>query len=118
MKKWITLLLVLVGLVFILWGCGSSKESKESKEPDKDKPDKNTVLIRDFKFEPATITLQKGETVTWINEDRAAHTATGNQFDRGKIIKGESFTYTFNEPGTYDYICTYHPDMKGQVLVK
>ena len=80
--------------------------------------EKNTVFIKDFKFQPAEITIQKGETITWINQDSARHTATGKSFDSGLLSKGEAFKQTFNEAGVFDYICTPHPYMKGKVTVQ
>lgn len=77
----------------------------------------NVVIIKDFVFLPAEITISKGETVTWINQDSAPHTATGSGFDSGFMGKDATFSFTFNEAGTFDYICTYHPYMKGKVIV-
>ncbi|MEL4304562.1 cupredoxin family copper-binding protein [Methanococcoides sp. LMO-2] len=78
------------------------------------------VLIEDFKFNPATLQISVGDTVTWINMDSAPHTATSNEegFDSGRLSKDESFSFTFEEAGNYDYICTFHPYMKGEVLVE
>jgi amicyanin len=80
--------------------------------------DKNTVLIQDYQFQPAEVTIQKGETITWTNQDNVRHTATGNSFDSGLLSKGQSFQQTFNEAGTYDYICTPHPKMMGKIIVQ
>ena len=93
-------------------GCGSAAE--EEAVP----PDENTVLIQDYKYQPAEITIQSGETVTWINKDSVRHTATGDTFDSGLFGKDESFQQTFEEAGTFDYICTPHPYMKGKVIVE
>ena len=78
------------------------------------------VLIEDFKFNPATLQISVGDTVTWINMDSAPHTATSNEegFDSGGLSKDESFSFTFEEVGNYDYICTFHPSMKGEVIVE
>jgi plastocyanin len=76
------------------------------------------VIIKDFVFIPAEITISKGETVTWINQDSVPHTATGSKFDSGYMGIGATFKFTFNEAGTFDYICTFHPFMKGKVIVK
>lgn len=76
------------------------------------------VEIEDFVFRPATITVHQGDSVTWKNRDTMAHTATGDSFDSGRLDLGESFTFTFNQVGTFDYICTFHPTMKGKVIVE
>ncbi|SES86721.1 Plastocyanin [Methanococcoides vulcani] len=78
------------------------------------------VLIEDFKFKPTKLQISVGDTVTWINMDSAAHTATSNdeEFDSGSLSKGESFSFTFAEVGTFDYICTFHPYMEGKIITE
>jgi plastocyanin len=80
-----------------------------------------SVEISNFAFQPASVTIQVGDTVTWTNLDSAAHTATdtgsGSLFD-GVMNQGESLSYTFTQAGTFDYICTFHPDMTGTVIVQ
>ncbi len=74
---------------------------------------------------PSLIVIEKGKQVTWVNEDSAFHSITsGNYdaptelFDSGHLDPFESYTLTFDETGTYDYFCTLHPWMKGQVIVE
>lgn len=93
-------------------GCGNGTD--DSTVPQ----DEDTVIIQDYAYQPAEITIQSGETVTWINMDSVKHTATGDSFDSGLFGKDESFQQTFDETGTYDYICTPHPYMKGKVIVE
>jgi amicyanin len=76
------------------------------------------VAIVDFAFSPATLTITEGDTVTWTNSDAVAHTATGSGFDSGLLDQGESYSLTFSAAGTYDYLCTPHPTMTGQVVVQ
>ena len=78
----------------------------------------NIVTIKNMEFLPAVITISKGETVTWINQDNIPHTATGGGFDSGYMGPGATFKLTFYNAGTFDYICTYHPYMNGSVAVK
>ena len=80
----------------------------------------HAVAIADFAFSPATLTITAGDTVTWTNEDAVAHTATGTNagFDSGDLEQGESFSLTFTTPGTYDYLCTPHPSMTGQIVAQ
>jgi plastocyanin len=57
--------------------------------------------------------------VTWSNHDIVPHTATAQgKFDSGNIAPGKSFSRKLEQPGEFDYICTYHPGMKGKVTVK
>ena len=65
------------------------------------------------------VVIGVNNTVTWVNNDNAVHTATSmtGVFDSGNIDPGQSFTYTFTTPGTYNYTCSYHAWMKGTVIV-
>jgi plastocyanin len=77
-------------------------------------------------YKPDTITVVIGtnNSVTWTNDDSAAHTATstsappGTCFDSGNMGSGASYTYTFTVPGTYKYDCSYHSWMTGTIVVK
>ena len=79
-----------------------------------------SVTISDFEFTPASITVDVGDTVTWSNAGPTAHsaTATGGSFDTGIFSEGQSRSHTFQEAGTFAYICTPHPQMKGTVTVQ
>jgi plastocyanin len=82
-------------------------------------PQTVTVPIRNFTFTPADLTVHVGDTVIWVNEDRAPHDATTTgapvPFGSGILRQGESYRYTFTAPGTYSYQCTIHPNMVGTV---
>ena len=75
---------------------------------------------------PMNIVLNTGDTVLWSNDDTAAHTVTGGSpaqgpsgiFDSGLIIAGQTYEFTFNEPGKHDYFCMVHPWMVGTIDVK
>jgi plastocyanin len=81
-----------------------------------------TVEIHNFAFQPATVTVHPGDTVEWKNEDSAAHTATAETpkpgFDSGAIQSGAKWRYDARDKGTYNYICTFHRYMKGQLIVQ
>jgi plastocyanin len=76
-------------------------------------------------FMPNSLQVNVGDTVTWTNEDTAAHTVTSGTpvdgpsglFDSGLIVAGSTFDFTFNETGTYPYFCIVHPWMKGEIKV-
>jgi plastocyanin len=82
-----------------------------------------TVVIREFKFEPATVTVHMGDTVEWKNDDIVPHSATAERaaknpvFDSGIIRKGAAWRYIARKKGTYNYTCTFHPNMKGKLIV-
>jgi plastocyanin len=78
-----------------------------------------TVSIKGFAFNPPNATVAPGTTVTWVNDDQAPHTATANDgaFDSGTLQPGQSYSFTFDKPGTYAYHCNIHPDMTGTITV-
>jgi plastocyanin len=75
--------------------------------------------ITDFAFNPGTIEIAVGTTVTWTNNDSVPHTVsqTGGGFESGKMDQGATFSFTFDTPGTYEYFCQYHPNMTGTIIV-
>ncbi len=81
-------------------------------------PMEMAVEIADFAFGPAEITIAVGGTVTWTNTDDQAHTATSSgNFDTGSIDPDGTASVTFDEPGTFTYICSFHPFMTGTITV-
>jgi plastocyanin len=78
------------------------------------------VSIVDLSFEPATIEVDAGATLTWTNDDSIPHTVTARaeDFDSGVMMSGDSFSHTFETPGTYDYFCAVHPSMSATVVVR
>lgn len=80
----------------------------------------NAVTLQKFSFSPSKITVKKGTTVTWTNQDDAGHTVTsdsGNMLSSPLFRKAGKFTYTFNETGSFSYHCEPHPYMKAVVEV-
>jgi plastocyanin len=110
------LFIVFLILAVLISGCTGQKTVTKTDNMT-EKP--NTVLIKGFAFDPATITVAKGTTVTWMNMDSASHTvvATGNAFSSDTLKNGQSYAYTFNETGTFEYKCSIHPNMSGKVIV-
>lgn len=76
------------------------------------------VSIRGFAFSPQTVTISRGDTVTWTNQDSTVHTVSVEGEVSPGLSKGESFSHIFDEEGTFDYICSIHPAMKGTVIVE
>jgi len=77
-----------------------------------------SVDMIDYKFVPKTVTISAGDTVTWNNTGEEDHDADGNGFSSGTVEPGEDASARFANAGTFKYICTFHPDMKGTVVVK
>ena len=79
----------------------------------------HTVTIEGMKFQPASLVVQRGDKVTWVNKDVVPHTATAKGlFDSGEIAHGAKWTWTAAKAGGVGYVCTYHPGMKAQVTVR
>jgi LPXTG-motif cell wall-anchored protein len=81
--------------------------------------DEMTVSIQDFFFDPDQLSVAPGTTVTWVNEGQAPHTTTADDgtWDSGTLQPGEDFSFTFDQPGTYTYHCSIHPEMTASVKV-
>jgi plastocyanin len=80
-----------------------------------------TIDIKSYAFSKPKLTVKVGDTVKWTNEDSVPHTVTTTsgpaKFDSGNLSKGQSFSYTFTKPGTYQYYCAVHPDMTAEITV-
>ena len=75
------------------------------------------VTIADFAFAPQAITVPRGTTVTWTNNDPFGHSIIGDGFASESLDGGATFQFTFDTPGTYSYVCGVHPQMTGTVIV-
>jgi amicyanin len=79
------------------------------------------VEIMGYAYQPATLTISAGDTVTWTNHDTAPHnvvvTDGPEKFTSPNLQKGQTYSYTFSKSGTYSYYCSIHPDMKASVTV-
>ncbi len=78
-----------------------------------------SVSIVDFAFQPGSIEVAAGSTVTWTNNGSAPHTVSSDSgaFESGQLSPGASFSQTFDTPGAYTYHCSIHPQMTGTVVV-
>jgi plastocyanin len=79
-----------------------------------------TAKIDNFTFVPARLTVKAGTTVTWRNEDDIPHTVTSSArlFKSKALDTDDSFSFTFTEPGTYEYFCSLHPRMTATIVVE
>jgi amicyanin len=79
----------------------------------------NQIKIQDLAFGPPELTVAAGTTVTWVNRDDVPHNVVDkNKAYRSKILETDnSFSFTFANAGTYDYVCSLHPQMKGKIIV-
>jgi plastocyanin len=76
------------------------------------------VLIRHFQFQPSVITINKGDTVTWMHPGPVGHTVKFTDSESQILTNGGTYSKTFNQKGTFNYECGIHPSMKGTVIVK
>jgi len=84
------------------------------------KPATHVVTMEGLQFSPATLTVRRGDRITWVNKDLFPHTATGPKgtFDSASIPAGGSWTFVAGEAGTFAYTCTFHPTMKATLTVR
>ena len=83
------------------------------------KPATHRVVIDGLKYEPETLTVRRGDTIVWTNNDPFPHTVTApGKFDSHDIAANGSWKYVARTAGEYAYICTLHPNMKGTLRVE
>ena len=115
-------------------GCGGGGGSNSSSTPSSAAPASTapaaggsaaSVSMKNIAFSPKTLTVNKGTTVTWTNDDSVNHDVTkksgpGPDFKsgNGNISSGSTYKQTFDTPGTIQYVCTIHPGMAGTIVVK
>jgi plastocyanin len=107
---------LLCGVAFLnlsLFALGGEMKSGDSTK-------QNKIEIKDFAFNPQTITVKSGDKVTWINRDEEPHTVVSvqKQFKKSTALDtDQEFTITAGAPGTYTYFCSVHPKMTGTIVV-
>jgi plastocyanin len=104
-------------------GCSSSPAPSAATTAPASGGGGNSVTIKNFAFDPSTLTMKAGTTVTWVNNDGASHALASDAgspeaFSSSSLSTGASFTFTFTRPGTYNYHCSIHPSMTGTIIVQ
>lgn len=127
----LALISVSVLLILFLVSCGPYRNGQAadldtSADGQADMAEEDTVEIemQNSKFSPGSIEIKAGTTVTWLNSDSFSHTVTSGtrgqpdgRFDSGSIPGGNTYSYTFDQPGEYEYFCEFHAGMSGKVTV-
>ena len=112
----------LLGLVLALVGCsgsgGSTTTPATGGSSSGSAATAPTVVEKNFAFEPATLDVKVGDTVTFKNEDSAPHNVNIDGKDLGSQDPGASVTWTAATAGSFPYTCTIHPSMAGEIVVK
>ena len=110
------MLAAFVGLFALaLSACGTGDAATPTSADDSEGP--LTVVIDDLAFAPETLTIKAGDTVTWTWKDGTVdHDVSGDDF-KSEVMSEGTFDHRFNEPGTYEYVCTLHPNMTGTIEV-
>ena len=123
MKK--TLIIGLLVVFVLISGCTSTTTvTPASTTPGPTTPPQTTeqqVNIKDFNFVPNIAEVPMGTTVIWVNDDNVPHTITSvsGSFDSGSLAPGKTYSYKFNQAGTFEYSCTNHPSMPhGKIVVR
>jgi plastocyanin len=102
----------LAAFCVIAAGCGSTQSSAPVETT-------NVSMAKSYRFDPETIEIKAGQTVTWTNNDNFTHTVRVDGQDDHKVDRGASVSLSFADPGTYHYVCTLHShDMHGTVIVR
>ena len=94
--------------------------SNNSTTPSPQSSTASKVTIADMSFSPSTLTVKKGTTVTWTNNDSVAHTVvsdSGSELGSENLENGENYTHKFDTVGTFAYHCSIHPNMKATITV-
>ena len=133
MTRWLALLLACMALALVAAGCGDDDDDDDgggggaatTEQPADTGGDDGgggaEVSEEDITFQPAEVSVGVGDTVTWTNNDSVDHDVTADSFssgDPGGMAPGDTFDHTFDEAGTFDYVCTVHPGMEGSVTVE
>ena len=103
---------LLLVLILFAAGCGSSSSTEPVATTE-------VQMAKSYRFDPKTIEIEAGDTVTWTNADNFTHTVQVDGQEDHKVERGESVSIAFDTAGTYRYVCTLHKrDMDGEVIVK
>lgn len=81
-------------------------------------PSGNRIVMQNFAFNPAQISVSVGETVTWENKDAVTHIVVGSGWGSGDLGLGGTYNRKFDTAGTFSFSCGIHPFMTGSVTVR
>jgi len=115
-------ILITFFVLFLLFGCAQNAPSNQNSTNPSQNPSTNSsnsiVKISNFSFQPKDLAVKSGTTVKWINEDSVPHSIKSDSFNSQTLSNGQSFEFTFNNTGTFNYSCSIHPSMTGTITVQ
>ncbi|MEK6889827.1 MAG: cupredoxin domain-containing protein [Nanoarchaeota archaeon] len=124
MKAWVIGIII---LVILIAGVVIYNQSNKEVIPKgtslnivEDASSEKSIEITGFEFSQETLTIKKGEKVTWTNKDSSQHTVTsisGNELKSDTLNKDQTYTHIFTQPGNYEYRCNFHTSMTGKIIV-
>jgi plastocyanin len=117
MKRQLFLAGLFISIAILLTACGG--QAAPATVVPKSTTMSSEVAISNFSYMPNELQVKVGTTVMWTNNDSVNHTVTADNgaFDSGPFDKGATYSFTFNEAGTFSYHCTIHPKMTGVITV-
>jgi plastocyanin len=131
MTRWLALVIACLALGLVAAGCGGDDDDDGGGNGGGATQEQRggggtEVSMRNTQFDPANVTIKAGETVTWVNDDSVSHdvegSGPGGKFSSGPpggMAESDRFSFTFEEPGKYEYVCRVHaPGMAGTVTVR
>jgi plastocyanin len=106
-------LLAAAGAALLGWGGFRGPSIAQTADPAR-------IVVKDFMFQPTSLTVKAGSTVTWTNMDEEPHTVVSiaGVFRSNALDTKDSFSFKFDQPGTYRFVCSIHPQMVGTIVVK
>jgi plastocyanin len=118
MRRTAALALLVALAALVLAGCTAPASSGGASSGAPGGAKTASVEIKEFAFQPSTVEVAVGGTVTWANADSATHTVKGEGWGSGDLAQGATYENTFATAGTFPYSCGVHPSMTGEVVVK
>jgi plastocyanin len=108
---------LIAGALLGLASGGASRAAQPSAAP---AAADSSIAIRNFMFEPMSLEVAAGTKVTWKNFDGEPHTihSIDDAFRSGALDQNDTFSFQFDKPGTYRYVCSIHPQMVATIVVK
>jgi plastocyanin len=109
-----------IALIVVATAACSSGGDTTTTAGTSDVADEAAISIADFTFSPSDAPVAVGATVTWTNDDSLAHTSTSSDgvWNSDTLQPGDTFSFTFEEAGTFAYTCSIHPSMSGSITVE